>query len=47
MDELRNEAETLRSLDHPNMAKSYEACEYRGIQLVMEHCNGGNLCSRE
>lgn len=42
LDELRNEIEVLRSLDHPNIVKAYEVYEYRrNIYVVMEYCSGG------
>lgn len=47
LDELRNEIEVLRSLDHPNIVKAYEVYETkRNIYVVMEYCGGGDLYSR-
>ena len=47
LDELRNEIEVLRSLDHPNIVKAYEVYETRrNIYVVMECCSGGDLYAR-
>ena len=47
LEELRNEIEVLRSLDHPNIVKAYEVYETkRNIYVVMEYCAGGDLYSR-
>lgn len=47
LDELRNEIEVLRSLDHPNIVKAYEVYETpRNIYVLMEYCSGGDLYSR-
>jgi serine/threonine protein kinase len=46
--EMRNEIFTMSNLDHPNIAKVYEAYERkRHIYLIMEYCAGNNLCDRE
>ena len=47
IDELRNEIEVLRSLDHPNIVKAYEVYETRNnIYVLMEYCSGGDLYAR-
>lgn len=47
LDELKNEIEVLRSLDHPNIVKAYEVYETRrNIFVVMEYCSGGDLYAR-
>ena len=47
VDELSNEINVLRSLDHPNIVKAYEVYYgKRNIHIVMEHCSGGHLYSR-
>lgn len=46
-DELRNEIEILRSLDHPNIVKVYEIYDLKEqIYVIMELCSGGDLWSR-
>jgi calcium-dependent protein kinase len=45
--ELKNEIEVLRSLDHPNIVKLYEVYSYhKQIYLVLELCEGGDLYTR-
>lgn len=47
LQELRNEVEVLRDLDHPNIVKLYETYEDgRNLYLVMQSCTGGDLHSR-
>jgi len=47
LEELRNEIDILRRLDHPNIVKAYEVYETkRQIYVVMELCSGGDLYSR-
>lgn len=47
VDELRNEVEILRSLDHPNIIKLYETYFYRRkLSIVIELCTGGDLHTR-
>lgn len=47
LNELRNEIEVLRSLDHPNIVKAYEVYENkRNIYVLMEFCSGGDLYAR-
>jgi calcium-dependent protein kinase len=48
LEEMRNEIYTMSNLDHPNVAKVYEAYErHRHIYLIMEYCSGNNLCDRD
>mmetsp|Transcript_13686 Transcript_13686/g.19991 ORF Transcript_13686/g.19991 Transcript_13686/m.19991 type:complete len:523 (+) Transcript_13686:87-1655(+) len=47
LDELRNEIDILKHLDHPNIVKAYETFESRRqIFVVMELCSGGDLYER-
>ena len=47
LEELRNEIDILRSLDHPNIVKAYEVSEgKRQIYIVLELCSGGSLYAR-
>lgn len=47
LDELRNEINVLRSLDHPNIVKAYEVYETKAnIYVLMEYCSGGDLYAR-
>lgn len=47
LDELRNEIDILKSLDHPNILKAFETFERRKeISLILELCSGGDLHSR-
>jgi len=46
--ELRNEIEILKALDHPNIVRAIETFEYHlNIGIIMELCTGGNLYSRD
>lgn len=46
-DELRNEIQILRSLDHPNIVKLYEIYDLEDqIFIFMECCSGGDLWTR-
>jgi serine/threonine protein kinase len=46
--ELRNEIQILRTLDHPHIVRAMETFEYRNqIFIVMELCSGGDLYSRD
>jgi hypothetical protein len=47
LDELRNEIDILRTLDHPNIVKAYEVYESKiNVYVVMQYCSGGDLFSR-
>jgi len=47
LDELRNEIDILRKMDHPNIIKAYETFERKHkIFIVMEYCSGGDLYAR-
>ena len=47
MDELRQEIDILRRLDHPNIVKVYETFEEEGLfHVVMELCCGGQVEAR-
>mmetsp|Transcript_17135 Transcript_17135/g.49554 ORF Transcript_17135/g.49554 Transcript_17135/m.49554 type:complete len:755 (-) Transcript_17135:140-2404(-) len=44
LQELRNEIEIFKHLDHPNIAKAYETyCRKNHLCIVMELCTGGDL----
>ncbi|EPZ32087.1 Protein kinase, catalytic domain-containing protein [Rozella allomycis CSF55] len=44
---ITREIEAMRSLDHPNIVKLYDALEtHNNFYLVMELCNGGELFHR-
>jgi calcium-dependent protein kinase len=46
-DLFKREVEIMKSLDHPNIIKLYEAFEdSRNVYLVMEVCEGGELFDR-
>jgi len=46
MEQLDSEVAHLRSLDHPNIVKLYEAYEDKNyVYLVMDFCSGGDLQS--
>jgi serine/threonine protein kinase len=44
----RNEINLLRSLDHPDIVKTYEVCHdtNKNLSIVVEHCARGDLNSR-
>ncbi|KAL9185263.1 hypothetical protein ACHAXT_003040 [Thalassiosira profunda] len=51
LEELRNEINVLRSLDHPNIVKAYEVYETKAVHggaiyVLMEYCSGGDLYCR-
>jgi len=48
LDELKNEIEILRAMDHPNIVKAHEVYMFRNkqIYLVLELCDGGDLYTR-
>lgn len=46
--ELRNEIDILKSLDHPNIIRAIETFEYKGqICFLMDLCTGGDLYTRD
>jgi serine/threonine protein kinase len=46
--ELRNEVEILKSLDHPNIVRAVETYEYKmQLYIVLEVCSGGDLYTRD
>ena len=46
--ELRNEIQLLKTLDHPYIVRPIETFEFRSqIYLVMELCSGGDLYTRD
>mmetsp|Transcript_26953 Transcript_26953/g.74094 ORF Transcript_26953/g.74094 Transcript_26953/m.74094 type:complete len:894 (+) Transcript_26953:388-3069(+) len=46
--ELKNEIAILKKLDHPHIVRPLETYHYRRqIFIVMEHCSGGDLYSRD
>jgi hypothetical protein len=46
--ELRNEIDILKSLDHPNIVRAIETFEYKGqICFLMDVCTGGDLYTRD
>lgn len=49
IDQLKNEVEILKSLDHKNIIKAYETFSFREsrtLEIVMELCTGGDLHAR-
>lgn len=47
-EELKNEVEILKSLDHPNIVRAIETFDYRNrLFIVLELCSGGDLYSRD
>jgi serine/threonine protein kinase len=48
LDEMVNEIELLKSLDHPNIIKAYETFKRKKrMAIVMEMCTGGDLHARK
>lgn len=46
--ELRNEVEILKNMDHPNIVRALETYEYKNqLYIVLEHCRGGDLYTRD
>jgi serine/threonine protein kinase len=46
-DELRNEIDLLKQLDHPNIIKAYETFLFKKkLSIVLELCTGGDLHKR-
>lgn len=47
LQEMRNEIDIFRSLNHPNILKAYETFHTKkNISIIMELCTGGDLYSR-
>ena len=49
IDQLKNEVEILKTLDHKNIIKAYETFSFRvsrTLEIVMELCTGGDLHAR-
>jgi calcium-dependent protein kinase len=47
LEELENEIDILRTIDHPNIVKAREVFKYKHhIYLVLELCDGGDLYGR-
>lgn len=48
VEELKNEIEILKTLDHPHIVRAIETYEHRKqLFVVMELCSGGDLYSRD
>jgi len=48
LNELKNEVELIRTIDHPNVVKALEVYySHKQIYVVMEFCSGGDLYSRQ
>jgi serine/threonine protein kinase len=48
LEELKNEVDILKSLDHPHIVRPLEVFYYRNsISIVMELCTGGDLYTRD
>ena len=49
IDQLKNEVEILKTLDHKNIIKAYETfqmTQHKKLMIVMELCNGGDMYAR-
>ena len=49
IDQLKNEVEILKTLDHKNIIKAYETFQmrkYKKLMIVMELCTGGDMHAR-
>jgi serine/threonine protein kinase len=48
VDELKNEVEMLKTLDHPHIVRAIETFEYRNqLYVTMELCSGGDLYTHD
>lgn len=48
VEELQNEIDILKSMDHPNIVRALETYEYRNNScIVLELCEGGDLYTRD
>lgn len=46
-EQFKNEVETLKTLDHPNVVKLFETfSDSKRVYMVMELCEGGELLER-
>jgi len=47
LDELKNEIDILKAMDHPNIVKAHEVYSHkRQIYLILELCDGGDLYTK-
>lgn len=47
LEEMKNEIEMFRSMDHPNILRAYEVFHLKNhISIIMELCTGGDLYTR-
>eukprot|EP00339_Tiarina_fusa_P000908 CAMPEP_0116998546 /NCGR_PEP_ID=MMETSP0472-20121206/1577_1 /TAXON_ID=693140 ORGANISM="Tiarina fusus, Strain LIS" /NCGR_SAMPLE_ID=MMETSP0472 /ASSEMBLY_ACC=CAM_ASM_000603 /LENGTH=556 /DNA_ID=CAMNT_0004697725 /DNA_START=11 /DNA_END=1681 /DNA_ORIENTATION=+ len=47
VDELRNEIDILKGMDHPNIVKAHEVYSYKKqIYIILELCDGGDLYTK-
>ena len=47
VDELRNEIDILKGMDHPNIVKAHEVYTYKKqTYIILELCDGGDLYTR-
>ena len=47
LDELANEIDILKGMDHPNIVKAHEVYKHkRQIYLILELCDGGDLYTK-
>lgn len=48
VEELKNEVEILKTVDHPHIIRAMETCQYEtNLYLIMELCSGGDLYVRD
>jgi calcium-dependent protein kinase len=47
-EEMRNEIDLLKKIDHPNVLKAYEVYQdgTNRMSIIMEFCSGGDLNKR-
>jgi serine/threonine protein kinase len=47
IDELKNEIDILKGMDHPNIVKAHEVYSYKKqIYIILELCDGGDLYTK-